>query len=242
MLWVVAILTMVVGSVIAIVQTDVKRMLAYSSIAHAGFILVGVLAMDRSGISGVLFYLLAYGFTTIGAFAARHAGPRLRGGRRSAARPPTCRSGPGSGVARRWLAGLFTLFLLAFAGIPLTSGFIGKYAVFSAAVAERRLGRSCSSVCWRAPSLRSSTSGSIVLMYFSEPPGPSTVVAAPGPALTVRHRASRRSRRSSSGRPDRAAQPDARARRCSCRETLSRVKPHIIPVRAVPGSSAWPRP
>ena len=68
-LWAVAILTMVVGSVLAITQTDIKRMLAYSSIAHAGFILVGVLAFDRVGVSAVLFYLVAYGFTTIGAFA-----------------------------------------------------------------------------------------------------------------------------------------------------------------------------
>src|SRR5215217_2584621 len=69
LVWAVAIGTMVIGSVLAITQTDVKRMLAYSSIAHAGFILVGVLAFDRSGLSGSLFYLAAYGFTTIGAFA-----------------------------------------------------------------------------------------------------------------------------------------------------------------------------
>src|SRR6185437_13732746 len=66
-LWAVAIVTMLVGSVLAITQTDVKRMLAYSSIAHAGFVLVGVLAFDKSGVSGVLFYLAAYGFSTVGA-------------------------------------------------------------------------------------------------------------------------------------------------------------------------------
>ena len=60
---------MVVGSVLAITQTDIKRLLAYSSIAHAGFILVGVLAFDRAGVSAVLFYLVAYGFTMIAAFA-----------------------------------------------------------------------------------------------------------------------------------------------------------------------------
>ena len=71
MIWGVAILTMVVGSVVALTQTDVKRMLAYSSIAHAGFILVGVVATDSHGrpVRASLFYLVAYGFTTIGAFA-----------------------------------------------------------------------------------------------------------------------------------------------------------------------------
>ena len=76
MIWGVAILTMLVGSVVALTQTDVKRMLAYSSIAHAGFVLVGMAATDAVlpsgellGVSSVLFYLLAYGFTTIGAFA-----------------------------------------------------------------------------------------------------------------------------------------------------------------------------
>jgi NADH-quinone oxidoreductase subunit N len=68
-LLVVAILTMLIGSVIAIVQADVKRMLAYSSIAHAGFLLVGVLAMDGTGVRGVLFYLLVYGLATVAAFA-----------------------------------------------------------------------------------------------------------------------------------------------------------------------------
>src|SRR5678815_5175242 len=65
----VAALTMVVGSVLAVTQTDVKRLLSYSSIAHAGFILVGLLAFDRAGVAGVMFYLVAYGFSTITAFA-----------------------------------------------------------------------------------------------------------------------------------------------------------------------------
>src|SRR5690606_2002664 len=68
-LWGVTILTMVVGTVLAIVQTDMKRMLAYSSVAHAGFALTGVVALNERGIAGTLFYLLAYGASTIGAFA-----------------------------------------------------------------------------------------------------------------------------------------------------------------------------
>jgi NADH-quinone oxidoreductase subunit N len=184
-LWGVAILTMSVGSVIAIVQTDVKRMLAYSSIAHAGFLLTGVIAMDRQGISGVLFYLLAYGFATIGAFAlvtvVRDAGPD------GAIGGEATHLSQWAGLGRRnpWVAGTFTLFLLAFAGIPLTSGFMGKYAVFAAAV---------SSGAWVLALIGVIASAIaaffyvrvIVLMYFSEPTGTSSaaVVALPGWATT----------------------------------------------------------
>ncbi|TQF68461.1 NADH-quinone oxidoreductase subunit NuoN [Rhodococcus spelaei] len=126
-LWAVAIATMVVGSVAAVTQTDVKRMLAYSSIAHAGFILTGLIAGNRAGLSSTLFYLLAYGFSTLGAFAVV-----------SLVRDSTGEAGEMSrwaGLGRRSpvVAGLFALFLLAFAGIPLTSGFVSKLAVFQAA-------------------------------------------------------------------------------------------------------------
>ena len=183
-LWGVAILTMVVGAVVAIVQTDVKRMLAYSSIAHAGFILTGVLAYSKSGISSVLFYLLAYGFSTIGAFAlvslVRDAGEG------DAVGGEATHLSQWAGLGRRnpLVAGVFTLFLLAFAGIPLTSGFVGKYAVFSAAVAGGGWVLALIGVLASAVAaffyLRV-----IVLMYFSEPSGPTTVVAEPGVPLTV---------------------------------------------------------
>jgi NADH-quinone oxidoreductase subunit N len=184
-LWGVAILTMVVGSVIAIVQTDVKRMLAYSSIAHAGFLLTGVIAMDKEGVRGILFYLLAYGFATIGAFAVvtlvRDAG--TDGGLGGEA----THLAQWAGLGRRhpWIAGTFTLFLLAFAGIPLTSGFMGKYAVFSAAVSGGAWVLALIGVLASAVAaffyIRV-----IVLMYFSEPTGtsPVAVVALPGIATT----------------------------------------------------------
>jgi proton-translocating NADH-quinone oxidoreductase chain N len=127
-LWVVAVLTMVVGAVIAITQTDVKRLLAYSSIAHAGFVLTAVIAVSVAGLSSSLFYLATYGLTTVGAFAVitlvRDAGGEAGHLSRWA------------GLGRRSpvVAGIFALFLLAFAGIPLTSGFTGKFAVFSAAI------------------------------------------------------------------------------------------------------------
>ncbi|WP_433329581.1 NADH-quinone oxidoreductase subunit NuoN [Spirillospora sp. CA-294931] len=127
-MWGVAILTMVIGAVIAITQTDIKRMLAYSSIAHAGFLLTGVIATSEAGLSSSLFYLAAYGFTTVGAFAVitmvRDAGGEAAHLSRWA----------GLGKRSPVVAGVFAFFLLAFAGIPLTSGFTGKFAVFKAAV------------------------------------------------------------------------------------------------------------
>ncbi len=137
-LWVVAIATMVVGTVAALVQTDVKRLLAYSSVAHAGFVLTGVVALDDAGITAVLFYLLAYGAATVGAFGlvslVREQGtgdddaPTLLG---EATRLPQW---AGLGRTHPVVAVTFTLFLLSFAGIPLTAGFVGKFTVFSAAV------------------------------------------------------------------------------------------------------------
>ena len=129
MIWGVAIVTMVFGSLVAIVQTDVKRMLAYSSIAHAGLHPGRPRRHQRRG---------PVGDDVLPAGLRRSPrSPRSRSSRWSAtapARPRTCRSGPGWAGARRWSAGLFALLLLAFAGIPLTSGFTGKFAVFSAAV------------------------------------------------------------------------------------------------------------
>ncbi len=127
-LWAVAILTMVVGTITAVTQTDVKRMLAYSAVAHAGFILTGVIAANPPGLSATLFYLFAYGFSTLGAFAVVSVV-------RDAAGAEETDMSRWAGLGRRYpLVGVvFSLFLLAFAGIPLTSGFVSKFAVFKAA-------------------------------------------------------------------------------------------------------------
>lgn len=129
LLWLIAILTMLVGVIVAIAQTDIKRMLAYSSIAHAGFILLGVIAVSEAGIAATLFYLVAYGFATLGAFAI------VSLVRDSSGEATHLSQWAGLGKRSPVVAGIFALFLLAFAGIPLTSGFAGKFAVFTAAVA-----------------------------------------------------------------------------------------------------------
>ncbi len=127
-MWALAVLTLLVGSFLAIVQTDVKRMLAYNSISHAGFVLVGAEAASDRGVAGALFYLLAYTFMVVGSFGvatligqrgdADHSLPAYRG----------------LSKRRPLLALAFTVFLLAQAGVPLTSGFLAKFYVIGAAV------------------------------------------------------------------------------------------------------------
>ena len=126
-----AIATLVVGSFLAIVQTDVKRMLAYSSISHAGYLLVGVQAASDDGTSSVLFYLATYTFMVIGSFAV----VTLVAGARDEA--TSLDDLDGLGNKRPVLAAAMTVFLLGQAGVPFTSGFFAKFYVIDAAVDAR---------------------------------------------------------------------------------------------------------
>lgn len=182
--WVLAAITMVVGSLVAISQTDVKRMLAYSSVAHAGFLLVGLAGAyvgddgRVTSVSALLFYLLVYGLASIGAFAVvmlvRDAGGEATHLSRWA----------GLGRESPFLAGSFALFMLSFAGIPLTAGFIGKWGVFSAA---------WSGGYWTLAVLGVLVSAIaayfyvrvIVLMFFTEPVGDGPTVGVPSVVTTV---------------------------------------------------------
>jgi NADH-quinone oxidoreductase subunit N len=170
--WVVAILTMVLGAVIAITQTDVKRLLAYSSIAHAGFILTAVVSSSVQGLSSSLFYLATYGMSTIGAFAVitlvRDTGGEADHLSRWA----------GLGKRSPLVAGIFALFLLTFAGIPLTSGFAGKFAVFQAAIAGGATPLVIVGVLASAIAAFFYVRV-IVLMFFSEPVPDGPVVTVP---------------------------------------------------------------
>ncbi|MET9553145.1 NADH-quinone oxidoreductase subunit NuoN [Streptomyces sp. NPDC006645] len=170
----VAILTMLFGAIVAITQTDIKRLLAYSSIAHAGFILAGVIAMSDDGISSVLFYLAAYSFVTVGAFAVvtlvRDAGGEAT------------HLSKWAGLGRRspLVAAVFAVFLLAFAGIPLTSGFSGKFAVFKAA-ADGGAGALVVVGVISSAIAAFFYIRVIVLMFFSEPKADGPTVAVPSP-------------------------------------------------------------
>ncbi|MGN5633043.1 NADH-quinone oxidoreductase subunit NuoN [Streptomyces sp. AC154] len=173
-MWGVAIVTMLGGAIVAITQTDIKRLLAYSSIAHAGFILAGVIAATPEGVSSVLFYLVTYSFVTVGAFAVvtlvRDAGGEAT------------HLSKWAGLGRRspLVAAVFAVFLLAFAGIPLTSGFSGKFAVFKAAADGGAGGLVVVGVISSAIAaffyIRV-----IVLMFFSEPKADGPTVAVPSP-------------------------------------------------------------
>lgn len=127
---VVAVLTMVVGNVAAFGQTNVKRMLAYSSIAHAGYVLAGLAAGTAAGYGAALFYLLAYTVMNIGAFGVLGA---LEWDGRAGAEQ-TLDSLAGVGYRRPWLAAALGVFMFALTGFPPLAGFIGKYLVFSAAI------------------------------------------------------------------------------------------------------------
>lgn len=124
-LWVLSVLTMVVGNLVALRQTNVKRILAYSSIAHAGYILVAVLAGDQTSL---IFYLTAYVFMNVGAFAA------LAGMSRKGREYSELEDFAGIGFRYPWIAATLSVFLLSLAGFPPTAGFLAKFYVFSAAV------------------------------------------------------------------------------------------------------------
>jgi NADH-quinone oxidoreductase subunit N len=133
-LWWLAAATMIVGNVMAVIQENVKRLLAYSSVAHAGYLLMGLVAGTQAGWAAMLFYLLAYLFTNLGAFAVvialAHRGQDA----------DRIEDFTGLARTRPALAALMTLFLVSLAGIPGTAGFIGKLQVFLAAVREGYVG------------------------------------------------------------------------------------------------------
>jgi NADH-quinone oxidoreductase subunit N len=126
--WAVALATMVVGNFAAILQNNIKRMLAYSSVAHAGYVMVAVATHTQLGVAAAMFYLASYAFMNIGAFAVvTHIAGR---GERHVQVEDM------AGLSRRQpaTAWLFTIFLLSLIGIPLTGGFFGKFYVFTAAI------------------------------------------------------------------------------------------------------------
>ena len=177
LIWAVAIASMVVGAVFGLTQTDIKRVLAYSSIAHAGFILVGVVALTKDGLASTLFYLLTYGFTTVAAFGV----------------VTLVRTGDGeathlsqwSGLARKSpvVATVFTILLMSMAGIPLTAGFIGKFYVFRAAYHDAG---ALVVIALVASSIAAFYYLRIVvLMFFAEPPENGATIAVPSLSTTI---------------------------------------------------------
>ncbi len=132
-IWVLAALSIVLGSILAIAQSDIKRMLAYSSIAHAGFILTGLTSPNSVGMRAAMFYLIAYAAMTLGAFGVVML-VSARGEEQT-----SISSYAGLYKRSPYLAVLMTLFLLSLAGIPPTAGFIAKVGVFTSAITRGQL-------------------------------------------------------------------------------------------------------
>jgi NADH-quinone oxidoreductase subunit N len=177
-LWAIAIISMFLGAILGITQSDVKRMVAYSSVAHAGFILVGAIALTPRGLSSSLFYLIGYGFTTIATFGVITLVRNADG--------EAGHLSSWAGLAKRspLVAGVFAFLMLALAGVPLTSGFVGKFVVFSAAMNDGMgplvVVALIASTVAAAFYLRV-----VVLMYFSDPPVDGPTVSVPGPFTTA---------------------------------------------------------
>lgn len=175
----VVVLTLLVGTFVGLVQRDVKRMLAYSSIAHAGFVLLGVFSLQTGSTGHVLFYLFGYGLATVGAFALISQVRTISADGVITSEVTDINRWAGIGKKNPLFAGLMLLFLLSFAGIPLTGGFIGKFVVFSDAFAGGlgwfvALALICSAVTaffyFRL----------VRLMFFTEETGDVTVVKSEG--------------------------------------------------------------
>jgi NADH-quinone oxidoreductase subunit N len=176
-LWTVSLATMIVGNFAAIQQSNIKRLLAYSSIAHAGYVLVAVTAHSEIGSAAAMFYLAAYAFTNFGAFAVvTHV---ARKGERYT------KIEDFAGLAQRQpaMAAMLTIFLLSLIGVPLTGGFFGKFYIFKAALDSHLVWLTILGLLNSAVAayyyLRV-----LVVMYMKDPE-PSEALPAAGPALKI---------------------------------------------------------
>ena len=178
-LWTIIILTMLVGTVVGLVQTDIKRLLAYSSIAHAGFILIAVTSFSQRGIVSTAFYLLAYGIATVGAFGIVTLVREKDKEGNILGEATALSKRQGLGKTNPLLATCMTIFLLSFAGIPLTGGFMGKFAAFASG-----LGNGEAVLVVLAVLASAATAvfyfRIIVAMFFREPVKGTTTVASEG--------------------------------------------------------------
>ncbi|MCU0250151.1 MAG: NADH-quinone oxidoreductase subunit N [Vicinamibacterales bacterium] len=177
-IWVLAVCTMILGSVVGVAQTNLKRMLAYSSIAHGGYLLVALAAGGEMGRASILFYLVVYAITNVGAFAVLAL--------LSTREAPMEHLDDYKGLwhSSPALAGLLTIFLLSLGGFPPTAGFVAKWYVFSAAVGAGQSGLAIIGVLTSVVSvffyLRI-----VVMMYMSEKQEAAALPQLPGTALAA---------------------------------------------------------
>ncbi len=177
-IWASALATMLIGNFAALAQTNIKRVLAYSSIAHAGYVLVAVTSRSEMGVAAAMFYLAAYAFMNVGAFAI--IGHVSQKGEKYVA----VEDFAGLSQKQPALAAMFTIFLFSMIGVPLTAGFFGKFYIFKAAI--------YSNLIWLAVLGLLSTAVAayyylriIVVMYFHEPGEASSTSIPPSPGLKM---------------------------------------------------------
>lgn len=175
-------LTIVVGTFGGLVQFDIKRLLAYSSIAHAGYILLGLFSGSLQGLQDVYFYLLAYALSTVGAFGIVSLVRGVDAEGNVQGEVTDWRRWAGLGRTNPLVAGAFTLFLLSFAGIPLTAGFIGKFLVFKDAMNSVAPGMSVMVfVALVSSAITAFFYFRVVrVLFFDQPTGDTKVVASEG--------------------------------------------------------------
>ena len=178
LLAILATLTMTLGNVGALRQTDLKRLLAYSSVAHAGYLLVGLAAANEAGLASVLFYLLAYSFMNVGAFAVVIAAEQAGGG------DVTVESVAGLAARKPGLAAGMAVALLSLAGMPPLAGFMGKFYLFRAAVEADLIWLAVVGVINSVISVYFYLKV-IVAMYLREPDGGELVKTCPLVGATV---------------------------------------------------------
>ncbi|MBI1988059.1 MAG: NADH-quinone oxidoreductase subunit N [Nitrospinae bacterium] len=163
--WGLAVLSMTIGNVVAIAQTSLKRMLAYSSIAHAGYVLIGIVAGNQIGYASVLLYVLVYVFMNLGAFSMIILLCTKSG------RGDQIKDFTGLARVNPWAAAAFVVFFLSLAGIPPTGGFVGKLYIFAAAIQANYVGLAIIGVLNSAISLYYYFRV-VMAMYMEELPGP----------------------------------------------------------------------
>jgi NADH-quinone oxidoreductase subunit N len=178
LVWGSALLSMIVGNFAALLQTNVKRMLAYSSIAHAGYIMVALTTGSDTGIAAVMFYLAAYACMNVGAFAVvSHLSGKDE-------RYQSIEDFAGLGQKQPFVAAMMTIFLLSLIGVPLTGGFFGKFYIFKAALDTNLVWLTVLGLLTSAVAayyyLRL-----LVMMYFREPGEAASNVAALTPAFSA---------------------------------------------------------
>jgi NADH-quinone oxidoreductase subunit N len=170
--WTISLATMILGTVVGVAQTNVKRMLAYSSIAHGGYLLVGLVSANEVGKAAILFYLAAYAITNLGAFAAiAMLGTRERANDELGDYAGLWNTHPA-------IAALLTVFLLSLGGVPPTAGFVGKWYIFSAAIRSGDYALAIVGVLTSVVSIFFYLRV-VVMMYMAEPEAP---IAAPSPS------------------------------------------------------------